>query len=298
MNRDKQGAQAAWISVVSNLILTLLKLAVGTFAASQALIADGIHSAADVVASVVVLISMAVAGRPADEEHPYGHGKAEVIASLLVAGLLIGASIEIAITGIRSLGQPATAPALLSLGTAAFSLIAKQTLYVYTYRLGKRLNSQALLATAVDHRADVAASGAAVLGIGIAVLGLWTGKPVLYYGDPVAGIIVALLIIRLAYVTGREAIDTLLERNVSSALIASFEECIRSTPGVQRIDKIRARDLGHYIVVDIRIGVSGERSIQEGHDIASSIRETIMKRYQEVQEVLIHINPWYDQRQS
>lgn len=293
VGRNHKGTKAAWISVIANVVLTILKLLVGTFAVSQALLADGIHSAADVVASIAVLVSMIVAGRPADDEHPYGHGKAEVVASLLVAGILVGAAFEIGISAVKSLWEPASRPEIISLGTAAFSLLLKQTLYVYRHRLGVRLRSQALLATAIDHQADVVASAAAVVGIGVAVIGIYMHKPLLYYGDPLAGILVAVLILRLAYTTGREAIDTLMERNVKQDFLNQLEICIWKVAGVERIDRLRARDLGHYIVVDIRVAVEGDKSIKEGHDIAKEIRHGIMQTHAEVQEVLIHINPWY-----
>jgi cation diffusion facilitator family transporter len=291
--RERVSKIAGWVSVASNLLLTLLKLVIGFYLGSQVLIADGVHSAADVVASVAALGAMTISNRPADKEHPYGHGKAEVVASGIVSVILIIAAVGIAYKGFESLLKEATSPHLTSLFAALFSLVAKQVLYVYTYRLGKKYNSQALIATAIDHQADVYASLAAVIGIAVALVGQATGHTILYYADPVAGILVAALILKLAYHIGSKSVDTLMEKNVPPELLEDFERIIYSVPKVRRIDRLRAREHGHYILVDVRVGVPGQLSIQEGHDVANSLKKAVMEKHPNVQEVLVHINPWY-----
>lgn len=177
--------------------------------------------------------------------------------------------------------------------TAIISLVWKQALYIYTMRIGKKVNSKGLIATAYDHLADVYASLAAVIGIGLALIGDAYDISFLSYGDPFAGVIVSILVLRLAYEIGKEAMDILMEKNVSEDRLREFAALIRTIPEVKRIDRLRAREHGHYVLVDLRIGIPGTMTIQEGHDISSNIRNLIIDEHTDVDEVLIHLNPWY-----
>lgn len=291
--RERAARVAAWFAFWSNVLLSLVKLIVGYLFLSNALIADGYHSAADVLASIAVLVSLRISKQPADEDHPYGHGKAEVVAAGIVAGILSVAALEIGIGSIGSLFKPAMEPHWIAFAAAVFSWGLKQVLYTYTIRLGNRLKSQALIATAVDHKADVIASIAAVVGIGIALIGKQMNLPILYYADPVAGFAVAVLILKLAVETGREAVEVLMERNVEPDMLHAFSHIVLNVPNVKRLDRIRARAHGHYILVDVRVGVPGTITVQEGHDVAKTIRNTIIQEHPDVEEVLVHLNPWY-----
>jgi cation diffusion facilitator family transporter len=293
--QNKQSLLAAWISLVSNIFLTVIKVVVGLLFNSPVLLADGVHNAADVVASAASLGSMRISNLPADEDHPYGHGKAEVIASGIVAIILGFAALFIAYHAVEALFKPAVEASMLALVAALISLVWKQVLYVYTMRIGKQINSKGLIATAYDHLADVYASVAAVVGIGLGLLGDHFNIPFAAYGDPIAGILVSILVIKMAFEMGREAIDVLMEKNVSEEKIQEYTQVVKAIPQVKRIDRLRAREHGHYILVDIRVGVPGELTIQEGHDIGRSIKKTIMEKDEQVQEVLVHLNPWYEE---
>ena len=284
---------AIWVSLISNIILTILKITVGALFNSPVLLADGFHNAGDVVASGAALTSMRISQRPADEDHPYGHGKAEIISSAVVAIILGIAAIYIGYEALSAFFENPIKGSILALITAIISLIWKQALYIYTIRIGKKMNSKGLIATALDHLADVYASLAAVLGIGLALVGDLYNISWLSYADPFAGIIVSLLVLRLAYKIGKESIDILMEKSVSLERLEELSTLILSIPEVKRIDRLRAREHGHYILVDLRIGVSGELTIQDGHNISSSIRNLIKERNKDVDEVLIHLNPWY-----
>ncbi len=284
---------AIWVSLISNIILTILKITVGALFNSPVLLADGFHNAGDVVASGAALTSMRISQRPADEDHPYGHGKAEIISSAVVAIILGIAAIYIGYEALSAFFENPIKGSILALITAIISLIWKQALYIYTIRIGKKMNSKGLIATALDHLADVYASLAAVLGIGLALVGDLYNISWLSYADPFAGIIVSLLVLRLAYKIGKESIDILMEKSVSLERLEELSALILSIPEVKRIDRLRAREHGHYILVDLRIGVSGELTIQDGHNISSSIRNLIKERNKDVDEVLIHLNPWY-----
>ena len=284
---------AIWISLMSNIVLTILKIIVGIMFNSPVLLADGFHNAGDVAASAAALTSMRISKRPADEDHPYGHGKAEVIGSGIVAIILGIAALYIAYESIMTFFEEPAKASVIALITAIVSLVWKQVLYIYTMRVGKQTNSKGLIATAYDHLADVYASLAAVVGIGLALIGDLYHIGFLSYGDPFAGVVVSVLVLRLAYEIGKESIDILMEKNVSHERLEEFAKLIRSFPEVKRIDRLRAREHGHYILVDVRVGVSGELTIQEGHDISSAIRNLILKEHDDVDEVLVHLNPWY-----
>lgn len=284
---------AIWISLMSNIVLTVLKILVGLLFHSPVLLADGFHNAGDVVASAAALTSMRYSQRPADDDHPYGHGKAEVIGSGIVAIILGIAAIYIGYEAVKAFFEEPAKASVIALLTAIVSLIWKQALYIYTMRIGKKVNSKGLIATAYDHLADVYASLAAVVGIGLALIGDAYHIPFLLYGDPFAGVIVSVLVLRLAYEIGKDSMDILMERNVPEERLREFATLIRTVPEVKRIDRLRAREHGHYVLVDLRIGISGTLTIQEGHDISSTIRNLIINEHADVDEVLIHLNPWY-----
>ncbi|MFJ5763855.1 cation diffusion facilitator family transporter [Lysinibacillus sp. NPDC093210] len=285
---------AGWISLISNIVLTIIKIVVGTLFHSPVLLADGYHNAGDVIASGAALTSMRISKRPADEDHPYGHGKAEVISSAIVGIILIIAALYIAYESIKAFFHEPEKASLIAFITAIISLVWKLILYVYTIKIGKRTNSKGLIATAYDHLADVYASIAAVLGIGLALVGEFTNIHILTYGDPIAGIIVTILVFKLAYGMLIEAIDTLMEKSVSRDTLDHFETLILTIPEVKRIDRLRAREHGHYVLVDLRVSVPGGLTVQEGHDIIRKIKKTIMEKHPNVEEVLIHLNPWYE----
>lgn len=286
---------AIWISLASNIVLTAIKIIVGLNFKSQVLIADGIHNAGDVIATATAYSSMRVSSKPADVDHPYGHGKAEVLGAFIVAIILGGAAIYMGYHSIHALFEPAGEAHIIAFIAAIISLVWKQILYIYTKRIGQKVNSKGLIATAYDHLADVYASIAASVGIGLALIGDHFNYGILAFGDPVAGIIVSLLVLKLAYEMGSESFDILMERSVSTAYIEQYASLIRSVPEVKRIDRLRAREHGHYILVDARLAVSGKLTIQEGHDISRLIKQKIKESHSDVDEVLVHLNPWYEE---
>jgi cation diffusion facilitator family transporter len=284
---------AAWIGLFSNFILTALKVIVGATFNSTALLADGIHNGGDVIASIATLGSMKVSSQPADTDHPYGHGKAEDIATVVVAFILAFAGVYLIYASVSALFLSPHKATLWTLGAAFVSLIWKRVLYTYTMKAGKRNRSKSLVATAYDHLADVWASLAAVVGLGIAYLGDFYSIPFSIYGDPVAGILVSLFILKVAYEMGNKAIQVLMESSVSEEVKMAYREIIKSLPQVKRIDRLRAREQGNYILIDLRISIPGDLTIKEGHDITRYIRDKIIETHPDVLEVLIHLNPWF-----
>lgn len=285
---------AGWISLISNIVLTGLKIVVGAIFNSPVLLADGYHNAGDVIASGATLTSMRISKRPADEDHPYGHGKAEVLSSAIVGIILVLAACFIAYESIKVFFEEPEKAGIIAFVTAIISLIWKFVLYVYTIKVGKKINSKGLIATANDHLADVYASLAAVVGIGLALVGEAYQIDILLYGDPIAGLIVTFLVFKLAYEMLVEAGASLMEKSVGHELLDDFQAIILTVPEVKRIDRLRAREHGHYILVDLRVSVPASLTIQEGHDIIRKIKKTLMEHHDDVAEVLIHLNPWYE----
>jgi cation diffusion facilitator family transporter len=296
MTSDKQAKIASWVSIAANIFLTIVKVGVGLWAGSKALFADGIHSAIDILASIAALSAVTIAYRPADDSHPYGHGKAEDLAASLVSLVLFMAGGYIVYSSTQGLFLPPHGLGQTALYIGIISLVIKEALYRYTKRLADSLNSPALMALAQDHRSDIWGSWAAVFGVGGSLLGRVTHVPLLTYADPIAGFCVGLLILRTSYTMGSSAIDALMERNVDPELLSSYIELAKSVSGIERVDRLRARKLGHYILVDVRASVQGEKSIQEGHDIIREVKFTIMNAHPDVKEVLVHLNPFYGEQ--
>ncbi|WP_163184286.1 MULTISPECIES: cation diffusion facilitator family transporter [Neobacillus] len=295
--RESLAKKIAWISVVSNIILTLGKMIIGWYGNSDAVFADGIHSAADVVASVIVLSVIKIANKPADKEHPYGHGKAEVIVSGVVGILLFLVSIYVIYEGIVGFFHPFESPTLLTMWVALFSYISKVILYRSSLRVAKQHNSKAIEAIAFDHKADIAASLAAAIGVLLSLAGERFDIGFLLYGDKVASIFVAYLIFKIAKEMLTEAFDILLERNINHETLQEYITIINEFPEVRRLDRIRAREHGHYVLVDLRISIDHFKTIKEGHDLAKAIKGKLMDEYDNIEEVLIHLNPYFPENE-
>lgn len=196
--RESLAKKIAWISVFSNIILTLGKILIGHYGKSDAVFADGIHSAADVFASIIVLLVIKIANKPADEEHPYGHGKAEVIVSGIVGILLLLVSFYVVYEGISGFFHPIEIPSFMAMWVAIFSYGAKMLLYRSSLKVAKQQNSKAIEAIAFDHKADIVASIAAAIGVLFSIAGNRFNIPFLLYGDKIASIFVAYLIFKIA----------------------------------------------------------------------------------------------------
>ncbi|KUO94832.1 cation diffusion facilitator family transporter [Ferroacidibacillus organovorans] len=289
---DKPAQRQAYLSLLINIVLTLVKAFFGFVAHSEALIADAAHSASDVAGSIAVLIGVQVARRPADEDHPYGHGKAEVIAASLVAILLILAGLEVVYSSVRTFFLPLSAPSAVALYVALAAALVKEVLYRVQMKLGKRDHSPALIAGAKDHRADVWSSLFAALGIAVALFGEWLHHPLLELADPIAGLFVALVVVRMGYQLAAESykllLDEVLDERATEGMIASA----RDVDGVLRVDDLRVRKSGPYGIAEVRISVDPTISVLQGHAIGHRVKDRLLERHEELRDVLIHINPY------
>ncbi|MBS4029994.1 MAG: cation transporter [Clostridiales bacterium] len=290
--RYLQSMAGARTGVFVNLLLVIVKIGAGIFAGSLAMMADALHSAADIVASAVVYVGIRVASRPADEDHPYGHGKAESIASKIVAILVILAGLNIGFFSLRTLFRPEhSAPGAAALWAALFSIFIKEGLFRHTFKIGQAHSCKVLIANAYEHRSDAFSSVAALLGIGGARLGLIFNRPQLFLLDPLAGVIVSVFIVRMGWHFAKEAASELMDGQADPAYTNELTTLILAVDGVYEIHSIRVRVAGPHQFVNLEIGVDEAITVREGHDVAQRVKETLVCEKEEIAEVFIHVNP-------
>lgn len=279
----KQGERGAWISIAAYLVLSALKLFVGYVANSQALFADGLNNSTDIVASVAVLIGLRIARKPPDEDHKYGHYRAETVATFIAALIMAGVGINVLWDAIQSMmDRNFTVPGPISMWVALFSAGVMLFVGQYNHRLGKRINSQAVLAAAADNRSDAYVS----LGAFVGILGAQFG---LHWLDPIAALFVAVIILKTAYEIFREAAHALTD-GYDEAHLKVLEDMILDVPQVRSIIDIKARTYGSNIYVDAVIGVDAELTVGESHDITEQIEQLLFDK-EKIEYVHIHVEP-------
>jgi cation diffusion facilitator family transporter len=291
--RESISKKVLLISAWCNALLAIGKILIGWLGNSNAVFADGIHSGTDVLTSIIALFIIKISNKPADEDHPYGHGKAEVVSSGIVGILLILVSFYLGYQGLIGIIRPFQLPSILTLYVAVLSFGIKQYLYHYSLKKAQQFKSKAIEAIALDHKADIAASFTAAIGVVLAHIGVTMHIGWLLYSDKIASMIVALLILKIAIEILVESFNILLERNINGDILADLNQIIAQFNDVKRIDRVRAREHGHYIMVDVRISIDHDKTIEEGHDLAKKIKFTLKKKYTNIEEVLIHLNPYY-----
>jgi cation diffusion facilitator family transporter len=290
-NRYREARKVTLVGSVVDLLLGVAKISAGYVGSSQALIADGMHSLSDLATDVVVLYAMKHGSREADEEHPYGHGRIETLATVVLGTALIGVALGIAWDAVLRLRHPDLLlhPGWLALSIAAISIAAKEIIYHYTLRVARRLKSNLLRANAWHSRSDAISSVIVVIGI----LGAMGG---LNYLDAVAAIGVALMVAKigasLAWHSTRELIDTAME----AEQVEQIRTTIIAVDGVQALHMLRTRRMGSHGLVDVHILVNPRVSVSEGHRISEGVRIRIMEEVDAVTDVMVHIDPEDDER--
>ncbi|MFC3900939.1 cation diffusion facilitator family transporter [Aliicoccus persicus] len=285
---------ATTLGVVVNIVLTIIKLWGGIVGNSRALIADAVHSASDVISSFVVLFGVRAANKPPDDDHPYGHGKYESVAALIVAILLIVIGIEILVSSVQLIfaNEAPQVPKVIALVIIVISIVVKEGLYQYKIRLGRRIKSDALIADAWHHRSDSISSIVALIGVGIAMIGGQFGIPYLHFFDVIAGAFIAAIIMYVGYGLAKDSVRLSAELILDKEESMKFYETVEAIDGVIQIDSLYARTHGSYLVIDMKIGVKKTLTVEEGHDIAEFVRSELMRKYEEVSEVFVHVNPY------
>jgi len=278
---------AAWIGLLVNVLLAVIKLFAGILGQSIALVADAINSIGDGLTSGVILWALGIAQRPADSDHPYGHSRAEGIAALSVA-LFIGMSaIALAIETLRHFGEMHALPPAWTLWIAGGNVVIKEGMYQYKKRVAIRTGSESLVAGAWDHRSDALCSGAVLIGLMIVRYG---GATVIW-ADEIAALVVVALILWASVKLFRRNASLLMDQQVESELVRELRSAADSVEGVVRIEQIRARRSGLEVFVDIHVEVDAHLTVAEGHRIAHLVRDELTRRFQPVSQVLVHIEP-------
>ena len=279
----KLGERGAIISILAYIVLSIIKFIIGTSAHSEALQADGLNNATDIVASVAVLIGLKYSRKPADQDHPYGHWKAESVASLIASFIMMIVGLQVLYNAIQSVFDGKTqSPDLLSAWAGVGAAIVMYLVYRYNKSLAEKINSQSLMAAAKDNLSDAWVSIGTVVGI----LGAQFYLPWL---DPLTAVLVGLLICKTAWNIFLEASHYLTD-GFDEQLIQAYEETIQTIPGVKGVKDIRARNCGNNTVVDVVILVRSTLDIKQAHDILSVVEEELMKEH-EVYDVHVHVEP-------
>ncbi|SDN46111.1 cation diffusion facilitator family transporter [Alkalicoccus daliensis] len=295
-DRYKKVQFGAWIGILGNALLAIVKGIVGLAADSRALVADALHSASDVVSSIAVLIGVRAAQQPPDEDHPYGHGKAETVTAIIVSVLLIIVGIEVAVNSFTAMFSPESIPGIWAVYAAMFSILLKELMFQYKFKLGKKYKSDALIADAWHHRSDVFSSIAVLAGVGAAIAGGALGFNQAAIFDPIASVIVAAFIIRMGWKLGAEAIHQTIDHVLHEEDSKWMMEAAHRVPDVLSVDELLAREHGHYVIVDIKISVHPYITVEEGHAIGKKVKAELMK-YGYVRDVRVHINPFSEKEE-
>lgn len=289
--RFKKAEFAAMLGIIVNIFLALIKWGIGIYAGSRALVADAVHSASDVAGSLAVYLGLKAAKRPPDQDHPYGHGKAESIAAIIVAVLLFLVGIEIGKSSFKAFFSPIEAPKAIAIIAVVVSIIVKEILFRYKYKLGKELNSDALIVNAYEHRSDVYSSIAALIGIGSAILGGKLGIDWLEYADPVAGIVVSIMVLKMAWSLGKESIHNTLDHVLHEEDTLELRSAVEEINEVKQINELHAREHGSYVVIDLKISVDPNMTVEEGHRVGKKVKQKLLEM-NHVHNVFVHINPY------
>lgn len=286
----KQINTVSAVTLVGNVLLSLVKLLAGVLAFSTALVSDAVNSLSDCFSTVVAVIGVHISAKKSDKEHPYGHERIECVTALLLAALLLGSAFLIIYQGVTSIveicgGATVTKPTLPALFVAVFCVLFKGGMFLYTRKAAKKLNSSVLHGYAVDHLSDALSSVGAVVGI----IGSMCGVAVL---DPIASVLIGLMIVKAAWDICRMAVNQLVDRAADVQTEKAIAERVLSTEGVDRIDVLRTRQYGNKIFVDIEIAVQANLSLIEAHRIAERVHARVEHEISEdIKHCMVHVNP-------
>lgn len=275
-----------------NACLMIMKLLAGYFGRSGAVFADGMESAADFIALGSSMIALRIGSRPFDESHPYGHGRAESIAAIIVSFVIFSTGAWILVRSVHAvIDGTYEVPAVIAVAAAFLTIITKEALYRYSITTGKKLDSPAILAVAKDHRKDAITSVSTLVG----VTGAYFGLTVL---DPIAAGITSLFIFHIGYETFMSAAHELMDGRPSEDYIEGVRKLAEGVAGVEHVHEIRCRKSGQYLIVDLKLDMNPEMTVRESHAIATEVKKLIFERYTNVGDVMIHVNPHEDDHQD
>lgn len=295
----KKGERITNICLVGNILLCAVKFCAGIFGRSQAMVADAMHSASDVVATAVVLLGVKIAQKPHDRSHHFGHGKIEYITAAFVGFTLIYAAVQISYSIIVNIASKnISTPTFFAFAAAILSIVVKEMMYRATMKVGQQLNSESIKANAWDHRSDAYSSIGTLIGIGGSILGSYIGIGWLRYLDPIAGGVVALLIFKVAIEILLKAFHGLMDGSPDSEVLEQIHAAATSFPETRELPYVKARYTGPNLWIDMAIRLDAGLTIQEGHEIAEAVRFAICDKISNIDHIIIHVDPCTCQREE
>ena len=283
----QSGARVALLGLVINFFVASAKILAGLFGNSYVLIADGIESALDIAGSVIIWGGLKLAARPPDATHPYGHGKAEPIAAIIVSLCVLAAALGISIQSVREIHVPHHAPAPFTLVVLVVVIIVKELMYRYVIRVGRHVESTAVQTDAWHHRTDALTSTAALVGISAALIGGkgWESS------DRWAALFACGLIAINGYRLLKPAVQEIMDTAPRGPIVGLVQQAAGSVDGVREVEKCFIRKMGLIFYVDLHVGVDGGISVREGHRIAHAVKAAIQESNPRIADVLVHIEP-------
>jgi len=286
-NPAEEGLRAAAISLALNVCLAGIKIAAGVLGNSYALVADGIESTADVLSTLIVWSGIRISRRPPDPNHPYGHGKAESIAAVFVASILIAAAVFIGLCSIQEIATPHHAPAGFTLPVLIGVVVVKEGMFRFLRRTGERLHSSALATDAWHHRSDALTSVAAFLGISVALIGGEGWEAADDWAALAACAVIAWNGVRLL----RPAMDEVMDAAVPEDAVSEIRRVAAGVSGVVTVEKCRVRKSGLGYLMDIHVEVDPEMSVREGHTIGHRVADHLKESRLPIHDVVVHVEP-------
>ena len=283
----REGQKVTWLGLWLSLLLIILKAAAGHWGHSRALMADAIHSASDLVSDLLVLLGFKMSRTPADENHPWGHGKLETLTSALVGILLAAAGVMIAYGAVEQLFDgPGQRPRLWAVLMALISVVTKEALYRYTMTIARRLQSPLLQANAWHHRSDALSSLAVLAGVAGTAIG-----PGWWVLDPIAALAVSTMILKTSGQVMLEALRELMDASPEGSVLQGVLDCACSTKGVLGVHDLRVRSMAGRLFVEIHVEVDGDLTVRQGHSIAKKVELKLHGSLPRVSQVIVHVDP-------
>lgn len=290
--RKREIYRVTFVGLVVNLLLSAAKLVAGIIGRSAAMTADAVHSFSDLATDVVVIAFARISSKPQDESHDYGHGKYETLATLLISLALAVVGSGILVSGIRSIrvvieGGTLPRPGAIALVAAVVSIVGKEILYRYTVRVGRRIDSPSVVANAWHHRSDALSSLGTLVGIGCAYfLGeRWR------IADPIAALVVALFIFKIAFDLIRSGLDELMERSLPTETEAEILRIITADPAIREPHNLRTRRIGASIAIEVHVRVDGEMTVRHSHELTVDIERRLRERFGAGTIIAVHVEP-------
>lgn len=285
---QKIANKVSMVTIVGNIVLSIVKLLAGILANSNAMISDAVHSTSDVFSTIVVIIGIRLAAKESDKEHPYGHERLECVAAIVLAMILFMTGLGIGAEALKNIFSGnysgLQVPGMLALIAAIVSIVSKEGMYWYTRHYAKKIDSSALMADAWHHRSDAFSSIGALLGIGGARLGF----PVM---DSIASLVIFVFIVKAAFDIFKDAMDKMVDHSCDEETEKRLYDCVMENEDVMGIDLLQTRIFGNKIYVDVEIRADESYTLRQAHNIAENVHNNIERNFPKVKHIMVHVNP-------